>query len=527
MKWCFVPLLLAAIIFISCHTEPEPIYDGKPLSEWVVALKDNSFDRQEKAVKALVAIGNHSVPALIDVLKHDKDRYVRMRAAHVISKIGDDTHNAVPALLEVIKNEKEDMELLQSLAEALDRLSSDMEGILPTLIDLIQHGTPFQMLIAAERIEALDSKGKKAAAIPVAKGLQSLIQNNYLDIADDIFFTLEKMGSEAEDAIPIIVDFLNHESPEIRTRTLSSLGKIGAQNDQAFRAITKCMNDGSPKVRALVIQIVTNIAPKREDVIHILASALNDQDPHIRSKAANVIGGMGAVSKKAVPALMEALEDEEMSVRRSVIRALGDLGSDAKEALPALKQAMNKEQEQDLVNEYETAIMLINSSATVATIETDFGKILIKFYAKEAPQHMANFIKLAKEGFYDGCTFHRVIPNFVIQGGDPLSRDDNPSNDGVGGPGYTIPAEIGVKHTRGAVAAARKGDQINPEKRSNGSQFYICVKDLPNLDSGGYSVFGQVIQGMDVVDSIVSVDRDRRDNPLQKVVMKKVYISSE
>src|SRR5512136_165975 len=92
----------------------------------------------------------------------------------------------------------------------------------------------------------------------------------------------------------------------------------------------------------------------------------------------------------------------------------------------------------------------------VAVIETDFGKIVFKFYEKEAPQHVANFKKLAREGFYDGCTFHRVIPNFMIQGGDPLSKDEDRSNDGTGGPGYTIPAEIKVKHTRGAVAAARQ-----------------------------------------------------------------------
>ena len=163
----------------------------------------------------------------------------------------------------------------------------------------------------------------------------------------------------------------------------------------------------------------------------------------------------------------------------------------------------------------------------VAVIETDLGKIVFKFYEKEAPQHTANFKKLAREGFYDGCTFHRVIPDFMIQTGDPLSKDDDRSNDGTGGPGYTIPAEMEVNHTRGSVAAARRGDQVNPEKRSSGSQFYICVVDLPRLDALGYSVFGQVIEGMDVVDQIVNVDRDRRDNPLQKVVMKKVYIESK
>ncbi len=160
----------------------------------------------------------------------------------------------------------------------------------------------------------------------------------------------------------------------------------------------------------------------------------------------------------------------------------------------------------------------------VAVIETSLGKIVMKFHDKEAPQHAANFRKLAAEGFYNGCTFHRVIPNFMIQGGDPLSKDEDRSNDGTGGPGYTIPAEIKVKHTRGAVAAARQGDQVNPEKRSSGSQFFICIADLPHLDQGGYTVFGQVIEGMDIVDKIVSVERDGRDNPLEKVAMTKVFL---
>lgn len=157
-------------------------------------------------------------------------------------------------------------------------------------------------------------------------------------------------------------------------------------------------------------------------------------------------------------------------------------------------------------------------------IETTMGAVVISFLDDVAPKHVANFRKLAREGYYDGTTFHRVIPNFVIQGGDPLSKDDDRSNDGTGGPGYTVPAEIKSKHTRGAVAAARRGDQFNPERRSSGSQFYICLRDLPNLDGGGYTVFGQVIEGMDVVDKIANFPRDRRDNPKQKVVMESVSV---
>ena len=163
----------------------------------------------------------------------------------------------------------------------------------------------------------------------------------------------------------------------------------------------------------------------------------------------------------------------------------------------------------------------------VTVIETDFGKIVIELYANETPGHAANFKKLVKTGYYTGTTFHRVIPGFVVQGGDLYSKDTNPANDGTGGPGYDQKAELGQKHLRRCVAAARLPDQVNPEKRSSGSQFYFCLVDLPFLDEGGYTVFGKVIKGMDVVDKIAAVERDKRDRPVKDVVMKSVYMTTK
>jgi cyclophilin family peptidyl-prolyl cis-trans isomerase len=155
----------------------------------------------------------------------------------------------------------------------------------------------------------------------------------------------------------------------------------------------------------------------------------------------------------------------------------------------------------------------------VAVIETKFGKMVIEFYDKDAPKTVANFIKLAKEEFYNGTTFHRVIPGFMIQGGDPNSKNSDRSTHGAGGPGYTVPAEIKREHKRGTVATARLPDQINPKKESSGSQFFINVNDNVGLN-GGYTVFGNVVAGMDVADKIVKVPRDARDNPNEKVEMK-------
>jgi cyclophilin family peptidyl-prolyl cis-trans isomerase len=156
----------------------------------------------------------------------------------------------------------------------------------------------------------------------------------------------------------------------------------------------------------------------------------------------------------------------------------------------------------------------------IITLTTSEGVIVIKLDAVAAPKHAENFKKLVKEGFYDGTTFHRVIPGFMIQGGDPLSKDQaKRAEHGTGGPGYTIPAEIGKKHKRGSLAAARQGDQVNPKRESSGSQFYICVVDTTFLD-GQYTVFGEVIEGMDVADKIVAKPRDPRDNPKEPVTVK-------
>lgn len=162
----------------------------------------------------------------------------------------------------------------------------------------------------------------------------------------------------------------------------------------------------------------------------------------------------------------------------------------------------------------------------IAVIQTRFGGIEIEFFGEAAPEHVANFKKLARDRFFDGTTFHRVIPNFVIQGGDPNSKDNDPENEGQGGPGYTLPAEIGKLNKRGCVAAARLPTSANREKRSSGSQFYIALRDLPTLDQEGYTVFGRVIKGMDVVDRIAAVERGPRDRPVQPVTMTKVTIET-
>ena len=186
---------------------------------------------------------------------------------------------------------------------------------------------------------------------------------------------------------------------------------------------------------------------------------------------------------------------------------------------------------------------------TYVKIETSMGNIVVKLY-NETPLHRDNFIKLVKEGTYDGLLFHRVIRNFMIQGGDPNSRNAKPGQMlGDGTLGYTIPAEFvpGLFHKKGALAAARQGDQVNPRKESSSCQFYIVqgekwteqrmgksftpeqmevyanVGGTPFLD-GDYTVFGEVVEGLEVIDKIASVQCGAQDRPVNDVTMKMTII---
>lgn len=162
--------------------------------------------------------------------------------------------------------------------------------------------------------------------------------------------------------------------------------------------------------------------------------------------------------------------------------------------------------------------------SNIVILETSLGDIKIELFEKDAPKHVENFKKLVNSKFYNSTTFHRVIQGFMIQGGDPNSKDNDKSNDGLGGPGYTIPAEINLKHSKGSLAAARLGDQVNPKRESSGSQFYIVTGEASHLD-GQYTVFGKVIDGMDIVLKIEKVKTDVRDNPVEKVEIEKVYFA--
>ena len=148
-------------------------------------------------------------------------------------------------------------------------------------------------------------------------------------------------------------------------------------------------------------------------------------------------------------------------------------------------------------------------------LKTKFGEMEIVLFPDLAPKHVESFLKLAKSGFYNGTIFHRILPGFMIQGGDPLTKDPaNRNRFGTGGPGYTVPAEFSkVAHEKGILSAARTQDP-----NSAGSQFFIMVDKAPHLD-GQYTVFGEVVKGVEVAETIVSQPRDLKDNPVERIEM--------
>lgn len=164
----------------------------------------------------------------------------------------------------------------------------------------------------------------------------------------------------------------------------------------------------------------------------------------------------------------------------------------------------------------------------VATFEFRFPDhtrrtVAIELFEGDAPATVANFKKLVHKGFYEGCAVHRAIPGTLVQMGDPLAKNRGRDKAGTGGPGYTLPAEIRRKHSKGAIAAARLGDTVNPQRRSNGSQFFVCLKPQPQLD-GKYTVFGQVIQGLDVLELISNKPTDTNDYPIERIKISKTKL---
>jgi len=177
------------------------------------------------------------------------------------------------------------------------------------------------------------------------------------------------------------------------------------------------------------------------------------------------------------------------------------------------------------------SVNAIATDVAILSIGTPENKVpqqvVIELYPEAAPLTVANFEKLARKKFYKGMTFHRAIPGKLVQTGDPLSKKKNPNLPlGTSGPGYVVPAEIKLRHERGSVAMGRLPDRINPNKASNGSQFYVCLAPAPTLN-GEYTVFGKVISGLEVLETLSRGETDSNGVPLKRAVIRSVKITQQ
>lgn len=172
---------------------------------------------------------------------------------------------------------------------------------------------------------------------------------------------------------------------------------------------------------------------------------------------------------------------------------------------------------------------IMTNKKEVGVLQTSFGKVVIEFYSDTAPKTVSTFKRNLRGGIYEGTLIHRIVPGVAIVGGDPFTKDQDPANDGTGGYGPPLPNEFSAAHknVRGAVGALRKVDSANPDKQWNGFQFYIALSDQPTLDASEHTVFGRVLEGMDIVDRIAGAGHDAATGtPKDRIDFKKAFIEA-
>jgi len=222
----------------------------------------------------------------------------------------------------------------------------------------------------------------------------------------------------------------------------------------------------------------------------------------------------GCIRKTSIMTEENALEIMSSYNESGVVERINDIN---KGLTPKLKPSKKSSAPSGTTEENQIQLEDLASGVSQAIIKTNFGDIGVAFYSQDSPLTVNNFLNLAKKGFYNGTKFHRVIKNFMIQGGDPLSKDDNWSDDGTGGPGYQFQDEInGHKLVRGSLAMANSG------ANTNGSQFFIVTAESTPWLDGKHTNFGYMVSGMDVIEKIEAVEINKNDHPLQDVIIESI-----
>ena len=429
------------------------------------------------AIRGLGAVKDPDAVRLLLPLISGPDRATAVEAIRALGRIGD--RAAGPALLEQIRSAKADPQVRMEAVLAIGGIAG--EGVFDTLLDVLADRSPAMRSAALRALARLDPEG----FVTVLSGLDPDSHWSGRSALAEVLGTLPPASG-----LPRLRTMIGDEDPRVIPAVLASLVTLGAP--EAAAVLLERLKSNDPAIRVAAANGLGRLKPA--DGASALAEAYRagKRDPSYVARAAALAALVEYGAGVATPVLTEALTDPDWAVcvRAAALLEQLDPSSDAGSRIrPATSiHALEVYERPDLVNP---------PVSTQVYLDTDRGTILIELAVLDAPLTVENFVGLARKGFYDGLTFHRVVPDFVIQGGDPRG-------DGEGGPGYTIRDELNQRpFLRGTVGMALDWEE------TGGSQFFITHSPQPHLDAR-YTAFGRVIEGMHIVDQVQQGDVIRR-----------------
>lgn len=489
------------------------------LTDSVTKLLSDSDDKVRwKAAYSLMRIKENLNPKALLIALQDKNPLVRMYAVEALGNL--ENYTFLEALGTTLKHDK-DWRVRVKAAKGLGNSPLTFSANYLSLLDQIQ---PVRVAIiqAIGSAAKLNKDGYRAnnRELNLAKNqLERILQQSSnginLSIAEKGFALISYANLMGEQGIFLIRSYSKNPLSKLRVRAAEALGIINSK--AAFKVLASSFNDSSKAVRGKVIEVLSNF--KESSATNILVRALKDSDHVIVAIASESLASDPKKNKKHAAKITQAYQNLPKPVDAEsaelIFKAMAKFSH--KSALDVLHQALETNdiavqkaaaaaiatinpEDTTLTDlefkskvgliDYKTIDQLVNSKTLIKTTR---GDITLELYPEDAPLTVLNFVNLAKKSFFDGLKFHRVVPNFVVQGGDPRG-------DGWGSPGYSIRSEFNKRHyTRGTVGMASAG------KDTEGCQFFITHSPQPHLD-GRYTIFGQVTSGMDIVDQIQEDD---------------------
>jgi HEAT repeat protein/cyclophilin family peptidyl-prolyl cis-trans isomerase len=445
------------------------IEDPRTLPALTALAKDPNPYTRAFAAKGLGALKNRSAVATLLPMVTSADRSVAVEAIRSLGRLGDPT--AAPALLKIVQAPKTDPALRVEAVAALGGVGG--EGVSDTLLDTLADPSPPVRSAALRSLAGLDREG----FVTILSGLDP---DKHWSVRATLATVLGTL--EPETGLPRLHSLLTDSDSRVIPAVLASLAKL--KTPDAPQILTEYLKNDDPVIRAAAATAIGEIKPPNMTAVLTEAYKTGQRDVTYVARGA-ALGALAAYgAAEATPVLTSALSDKDWAIRVRAASLLKqfDPGSDADVRIRPAPQSHT--------GDFYSESRLVNPPvSTQVYLETDRGLIQIEMAVLDAPLTVDNFIALARKKFFDGVTFHRVVPDFVVQGGDPRS-------DGEGGPGYTIRDEINLRpYLRGTVGMALDWAD------TGGSQFFITHSPQPHLD-GRYTVFGRVTGGMEIVDQI-------------------------